>query len=178
MNFAPFSALLSLRTLFSALGGAVSGWGDVLLAQLGISRSKPGEALSPEERLITAAENLSPFVIYGDFDDETAEAMGLIKIPAFASIEEEHEWWAELDEKRLDAKEAAEEAAEAARWAAGDAAYFRFMDSSRQYIRLNWPRFGFGMRPLWASAAGCIFSKFQNRVLGSSPDCALFVPVS
>jgi hypothetical protein len=104
--------------------------------------------------------------------------MGLIKIPAFASIQEEHEWWAELDEKRQDAKQAAEEAAEAARWAAGDAAYFRFMDSSRQYIRLNWPRFGFGMRPLWASAAGCIFSKFQNRVLGSSPDCALFVPGS
>ena len=179
MNFAPFSALLSLRTLFSALGGAVSGWGDALLAQLGISRSKPEEPLSPLEKLLKLAEDMSPFIIYGDFDEETAKALGLIEIPEFASLEEEQNWYVDLADARTAAQEAAEAAEDAeweARWAEGEAFFVRFMDASREYMRLNWPGFRLGMRPLWRNAALAIFLKFQNGVLAESRNCALFVP--
>jgi hypothetical protein len=64
MNFATFSALHGLRTPLSVIGGAVSGWG--------------AELLSPVEKLVQLAENMPPFIIYGDLDEETAKAMGLI----------------------------------------------------------------------------------------------------
>ena len=147
------SVRLSLMTLMSVFGGAVSEWGGPILLQLG------GRKLLESAAQAYLAE-LSAFL-----DDCRAKVAENRRI-------------AEAEDAAYEAELCALEAAEDAAEAAAEAAWLRWMDASRIFLGLNWIFDCEGMRALrWSIEAQLRFF-FQKIVLGGARNCVLFVPVS